>query len=223
MKDRSLLIVGGLVGMVIVLAAVWYLASPLFIDNTLDEAFPFEVPDAQTLAQMSGAERETLEQKFVAAVPDEETLAQLSPDQAAEVETAVEEAAEAVMTDKEMDDAMPEAEGAVVAQGQFVDADSFHQGSGSATILQQGEQRVLRFEEFSVTNGPDLHVILSENPTPTSRDDIGDNYVDLGALKGNKGNQNYEIPAGADLSQYQSIVIYCVPFHVVFSTATLSG
>ena len=51
---------------------------------------------------------------------------------------------------------------------------------------------------------------------------VGDDYVHLGALKGNIGNQNYEIPAEVDLSEYKSVVIYCVPFHVVFATATLS-
>jgi hypothetical protein len=48
-------------------------------------------------------------------------------------------------------------------------------------------------------------------------------YLDLGSLKGNIGNQNYEIPAGTDISEYQSVVIYCLPFHVIFSTATISA
>jgi hypothetical protein len=78
----------------------------------------------------------------------------------------------------------------------------------------------LRFEDFSVTNGPDLHVLLAVDPAPASREDLGD-YVDLGSLKGNLGSQNYEIPPGTDLSQFKSVVIYCVPFHVVFATATL--
>jgi hypothetical protein len=66
-----------------------------------------------------------------------------------------------------------------------------------------------------------LHVILTKHPAPASRSDVGEDYIDLGSLKGNQGNQNYEIPVGTDLSQYQSVVIYCVPFHVVFATATL--
>ena len=45
MKNRTLLFVGGLVGLIVVLAAGWYLASPLFVNNTVDEAFPFEMPD----------------------------------------------------------------------------------------------------------------------------------------------------------------------------------
>ncbi|MEM7336152.1 MAG: DM13 domain-containing protein, partial [Chloroflexota bacterium] len=59
-------------------------------------------------------------------------------------------------------------------------------------------------------------------PNPLTRDEVGTDYIDLGSLKGNMGNQNYEIPADVDLSQFQSIVIYCQPFHVVFSTATLN-
>ena len=51
---------------------------------------------------------------------------------------------------------------------------------------------VLRFEDFSATNGPDLHVLLAENPAPTSSSELG-NYLDLGSLKGNIGSQNYEI------------------------------
>jgi hypothetical protein len=81
---------------------------------------------------------------------------------------------------------------------------------------------VLRLEEFDVTNGPDLHVILSKNPAPTNRVEVGNEYVDLGQLKGNQGNQNYVIPDYIDLLQYQSVVIYCVPFHVVFAIATLN-
>ena len=65
-----------------------------------------------------------------------------------------------------------------------------------------------------------MHVLLARDPVPSSRDDLGE-YLDLGSLKGNVGNQNYEIPSGTDLSQFKSVVIYCVPFHVVFATATL--
>lgn len=109
-----------------------------------------------------------------------------------------------------------------LASGTFVDGDAAHQGSGSATIYElEDGSRLLRFEDFEVTNGPDLHVFLVPNPDPTGRDDVA-GYLDLGELKGNIGNQNYEIPDDVDLSEYGSIVIYCVPFHVLFSTATLT-
>jgi hypothetical protein len=225
MNKRTLLIVGGLGGLVIAGAVAWYLVSPLFIDNTVDEAFPFALPSQAELAAMPVSEMKDLEAEFMTAVPGEEEVANLSPAARVQVAERVRLAAATVMSDKEMDDEMmentSEAEWVVAAQGQFVGADNFHQGSGNAIVFQQGDARALRLEEFSVTNGPDLHVILTKHPAPTSRADIGSNYFDLGQLKGNIGNQNYEIPAEVDLSEYQSVVIYCMPFHVVFSTATL--
>jgi hypothetical protein len=158
------------------------------------------------------------------AIPDAAQLTSLSAEELEAVANNVESPAAVVMLDEPMNEEnMPDAsdEWTVVAEGSFVDADSFHQGSGTAAIFQQGDQRVLRFEDFSVTNGPDLHVILTKHPAPGGRSDVGDDYIDLGSLKGNLGNQNYEIPTSVDLSQYQGVVIYCVPFHVVFSTATL--
>jgi hypothetical protein len=141
-----------------------------------------------------------------------------------EVTDSVMDAAAAVMADKMMEEPMPEAtaEWIIVGQGQFMGADSFHVGSGSARVLQQGNNQVLRLEGFSVTNGPDLHVLLTRHSAPASRSDVGEDYVDLGPLKGNMGNQNYEISPDIDLSAYQGVVIYCVPFHVVFATATLN-
>ncbi|MEM7133719.1 MAG: DM13 domain-containing protein [Chloroflexota bacterium] len=115
----------------------------------------------------------------------------------------------------------------VVNRGHFVDMNFLHRGSGSATVLQQGDQRVLRLEAFEVTNGPDLRVLLVENIEGTDNSNGADNslgeHVDLGALKGNIGNQNYKIPADVDLSKYGGVMIYCEPFHVVFSTADFGG
>ena len=219
-KNGKLLV--GILAAAVVLAAGWYLASPLFITNSVDEAFPFEIPDATTLANMDTAEMADLEEEFMAAVPDEATIAQLSDEDRALVEEQVMEAAVVVMSDKEMDEAMPTAEWTVAASGTFFGADAFHEGEGTAVIFQQGNQRVLRFEDFRVTNGPDLHVMLSKNADPLGSG-IGEDYLDLGQLKGNVGSQNYELPADLDLNEYQSVVIYCVPFHVLFSAASLSG
>lgn len=100
-------------------------------------------------------------------------------------------------------------------QGQFTDADSFHKGEGSAKLYQLLDGTyLLRLEQFRVTNGPDLHVFLAEGPDPkTSK------YTDLGKLKGNIGDQNYTVPPEA--AAYRTVVIYCVPFTTVFSTAVL--
>lgn len=222
-QQRPLILVAGLVGLLIFAAIAWWLAAPLFVSNTVDEAFPFEAPSAAEMETMTEAEKMAKEAEFMAAVPSAEEVAALSAADQERVETAVNAAAALVMNDHPMEDPMPEApaEWVVASQGDFRDADSFHMGSGTATIYQQGDQRVLRFENFEVTNGPDLHVVLSKTPNPTSRDDLGNDHIDLGSLKGNLGSQNYDIPAGLDLSEYQSVVIYCMPFHVVFSVATL--
>ena len=118
----------------------------------------------------------------------------------------------------------PESEVRAVKQGDFKDADSFHRGSGEAIIYTTPEGgHLLRLENLEVTNGPALHVVLSPHEDPTrSNEVLLEGYSDLGDLKGNRGNQNYTIPADVDLSAIKSVVIYCKPFAVVFSVATLN-
>ncbi len=104
------------------------------------------------------------------------------------------------------------------------DADSFHRGNGRASIyhLKDGSQ-LLRLEDFTVTNGPDLRVLLAGHPDPSTRGELdAQGYVELGRLKGNVGNQNYDVPASVDLVAQMSVVICCKPFHVVFSVAGLN-
>ena len=112
-----------------------------------------------------------------------------------------------------------------VAMGSFKDADAFHRGSGTATIYRTPDgSEVLRLEDLNVTNGPALHVVLSTHPDPERSEQVKqEGFVDLGDLKGNRGNQNYPIPAGVDTSIHKSVVIYCYPFAVVFSVATLES
>lgn len=134
-----------------------------------------------------------------------------------EVENALMEATKQTTTSTDL---MP-AQATVLARGRFVDADAFHKGSGMALIAQVDGQRLLRLEEFQVTNGPDLYVYLAAHPKPATREDVDQGFLNLGRLKGNLGAQNYELVPGTDLSRYRSVVIYCQRFHVVFATATL--
>jgi hypothetical protein len=99
--------------------------------------------------------------------------------------------------------------------GTFVD--KAHPTDGSAAVLGNGSgQRFVRFENFETDNGPDLNVYLVNSSTG----DVSDS-IDLGDLKGNIGDQNYEIPADVDLSVYDTVVIWCVRFSVSFGEATL--
>lgn len=122
----------------------------------------------------------------------------------------------------------PESEAVAVAvalsTGSFRDADRFHNGEGTATVYRGPDgSLLLRFEDFKVTNGPDLHVIVSPHPDPQNQAQLKtEGYVDLGKLKGNVGNQNYFFPDGFDADLIGSIVIYCQPFHVIFSVAPLT-
>ena len=110
-----------------------------------------------------------------------------------------------------------------IKAGEFKDADSFHKGSGQATIYTGPDGSfLLRLENLDVTNGPALHVYLSRHEDPDNPGEVKDSgFIDLGDLKGNRGNQNYPIPSDVDITGYNSIVIYCKPFEVVFSVATL--
>ena len=95
---------------------------------------------------------------------------------------------------------------------------------GKATIyrLEDGKP-LLRLEDFSTTNGPDLFVVLSSSANPDQDGLKNGAYVQLEALKGNIGNQNYELPSDVDLGQYKSVVIWCRTFNIVFGYAPLQS
>lgn len=102
--------------------------------------------------------------------------------------------------------------------GRFQSAgDGIHNASGKATVLYlEDETAVLRFENFRVTNGPDLYVYLATDKNAS-------NYVELGKLKANSGNQNYELPADIDLSKYNNVIIWCKAFGVYFGGAEIAS
>jgi hypothetical protein len=88
-------------------------------------------------------------------------------------------------------------------------------GTGSTGV------QVLRFEDLDTSNGPDLRVYLSTTPPDGDRRAFDDDYVELGRLKGNVGDQNYDIPPGTDLERFESVVIWCKRFGVPFGAAPL--
>jgi hypothetical protein len=100
-----------------------------------------------------------------------------------------------------------------------------HQTSGRATIYKAADGRqYLRLSDFTTSNGPDVHVLLVRAEDKALDQEIvkGDlDRVELGALKGSQGDQNYELPATADLNQYQAVAIYCERFHAIFGVARL--
>ena len=194
---RYLLVGLGIIIIIPVAWLAWWLLSPLVIETEVHEEFPLA---------------------YQAVVPANMTMTEVEDAMAAAAN--LERPVDETMPDAASSPAQPQAD----LTGQFRDADSFHKGSGTATVYDLGADagHILRLEDFRVTNGPDLRVLLAKSPNPGSHSDLDDGgYVELGKLKGNVGSQNYDIPADVSLADVQSVVIYCHPFRVVFSVATL--
>ena len=118
--------------------------------------------------------------------------------------------------------ATPNAPPSALLQGMF--HSGAHETRGTATVYEvEGGKRVLRLTGFETSNGPDVQVYLVAAP------DAKDNatvtragFVRLGDLKGNQGDQNYELPDGVDLAKYRAVTIWCRRFGVNFGTAPLA-
>ena len=119
----------------------------------------------------------------------------------------------------------PPAEPIVLAEGSFISHE--HATTGTVRILELPDgSRVLRIEGLDTSDGPDLKVWPSDQPVIDGVDGWGvfddGAYVSLGDLKGNRGNQNYPIPADVDLADYTAVSIWCERFAVSFGAAELT-
>lgn len=119
---------------------------------------------------------------------------------------------DSMMVDKGGDAMMQELLGSFAGTG-----DGIHNAEGVAKViyLEDGSD-ALRLEDLRVTNGPDLYVYLAT-------DKQASDFVDLGRLKANNGNQNYDIPKGTDLSKYSTVLVWCKQFSVLFGSAELTS
>ena len=100
-----------------------------------------------------------------------------------------------------------------------------HPTSGRATIYEASDgNRYLRLTDFMTSNGPDLHVVLAWGNDKNLGQEIvkgGLDHIELGPLKGNQGDQSYDLPASIGLQKYNAVVIYCERFHAIFGVARL--
>ena len=98
-----------------------------------------------------------------------------------------------------------------------------HETHGRAAILDVGGKRVLRLTDFATSNGPDVRVYLVAAPDAADNETVTRaGFVELGKLKGNQGDQNYDVPADLDLGKYRAVTIWCRRFSVNFATAPLT-
>lgn len=188
------------VGMAVLATAVVVLAAfqpwRLFIDVTVDEELPGIV-----------GQSESTEVGSLPSRPPESTNP--SP---------------ATLPTQTVDDS-PTTSRVITAEGSFISHEHPTSGRVSIITLEDGS-RVLRLADLDTDNGPDLKVWLAEAPVIEGRDGwfVFDDaeYLDLGPLKGNKGNQNYPIPDDADISNLNSVTIWCDRFSVSFGAAALT-
>jgi hypothetical protein len=137
---------------------------------------------------------------------------------------------ERLFVNKAVNESLPTATmaSASVPQQVALQSGNFHDGahktSGVATLVQlPGGQRVLRLTNFATSNGPDVHVYLVAAGDATDSDTVKRaGFVDLGSIKGNLGDQNYEVPSDTDLNKYRAVTVWCARFNVNFGTAPLS-
>ncbi|MGY6502557.1 MAG: DM13 domain-containing protein [Acidimicrobiales bacterium] len=175
------------------LAVNWWLISPFFIDVVVDDEFEVTIAEASTDTP-----------------PTTEAAATPGPDEAG-------------------DDAEPEVDATttttapvgpvLIGSGMFVGL-AGHDGTGDAGLfaLPDGIQ-VLRFEQFAIDNGPDLKLYLVPGADQTS---LADGSINLGDLRGNIGDQTYEIPPGSELSPGAwTVLVWCEAFAVEFVGATI--
>ena len=180
------------------------LASPLFSETTVDEPLPIALNKVQegltyvAFVQMDDSERSKLVEKMA-----EKTRGMIMKE-AEKSSTTVSE---------DMNEIVKDGSPTVSKIGEFRGL-AGHQASGKAELVLVGDAKFLRFEDFQVTNGPDLRVYI------TKEGDVKDG-IHLDKLKGSKGNQNYELPEDIDVDEYDTVVIYCQPFGVYFADAKL--
>jgi hypothetical protein len=214
----------GIIGAIIIIIGVsaFYLASPLFISTEIDEPLPegAEVPAPPPSNQfqefMAMSEEERIE---AGNQMDEQEKNQIMLE-FARMNTSIDESVAQInqSVSEQQTSQIGNETSDLLLTGSFVGVgDGIHDAQGIAKVIPiEGGGDVLRLEDLVVTNGPDLYVYLSTDKSASD-------FMNLGRLKANIGNQNYPIPVGTDLSKYDTVLIWCRAFSVLFGSADLKS
>jgi len=200
----------GIIGAIVVIigVTVFYLASPLFISTEIDEPLPegAEIPP-QSSNQF---------QEFMAMSEEERIEAGNQMTEQEKNQIMLEFAGMNTSIDESMSQGSETNDSLLT--GSFIGVgDGIHDAQGIAKVIPvESGGNVLRLEDLVVTNGPDLYVYLSTDKSASD-------FVNLGRLKANIGNQNYPIPAGTDMTKYDTVLIWCKAFSVLFGSADLTS
>lgn len=232
---RKRLLIGGAVLLLAIAAPIaWYLISPLFINKTVNDDFPAvaaapaQSPLGTAISAPSAAPTTTPQPPTPTTPPPTATPlpAQGAPSTARPTTAATASPTSPTPTSTALPPtALPPTAAptgpVALRSGQFHDV--VHEGSGVATIYRLPDGKlVLRLENLDVLNGPDLYLYLSVLPDSTDSPPVlANKYLSLGRLKGNKGNQTYDLPADFDPQAFHSVTVWCQQFRVNFATAPL--
>jgi hypothetical protein len=201
-NTRTKIIIGIMTAIIVITFAI-YTISPLLINTVINEPLPPSSVSSDFQRFMNMTEDERIEAANNMTQKQKEIIMTV----AAKDNNTISENLSVVTMSASSNETLI---------GNFVGAgDGFHNAEGVAKIIQLANGTdILRLENFKATNGPDLYVYLSTDKTNAD-------IVNLGRLKGNIGNQNYLIPAGTDITKYNTALIWCRAFSVIFGSAQL--
>src|ERR671918_939841 len=201
----------GIIGAIVIVvgASAFYLASPLFISTEIDEPLP---EGAEVPAVPSRPSNQF--QEFMAMSEEERIEAGNQMNEQEKNQIMLEFAGMNTSIDESMSQGSETNDSLLT--GSFIGVgDGIHDAQGIVKVIPvESGGNVLRLEDLVVTNGPDLYVYLSTDKSASD-------FVNLGRLKANIGNQNYPIPAGTDMTKYDTVLIWCRAFSVLFGSAEL--
>ena len=193
-----------------------YAVSPYFTESPIDEALPTGAIIQPAMEKETNSMME--EEEKMKMMEEEEKMKMMEEEE--KMKMMEEEEKMKMMEEEEKMKMMEEEENIIPMSyaGMFVGVgDGVHDARGDTfTIPLENGNEVLRLENFKATNGPDLYVYLST-------DKEASDYIDLGRLKANSGNQNYDIPSDTNLEKYNKVLIWCKAFGVLFGSAELSS
>src|ERR687896_1742277 len=212
MSSRKTIIIGIIIAAVAIPLGI-YTVSPLFVNTEINEPLPTVGNDNNNNDDDAAAMQQF---KDFMEMSEEERIEKGQQMSNEERDMIMKTAAQTNGTTVNDNMATIGEDISTTHSGPFVGVnDGIHNAEGMAKVIRLDDSNmILRLENFKATNGPDLYVYLATDKSASD-------FVDLGRLKGNIGNQNYEIPEGTDFSRYDTVLIWCKAFSVLFGSAEL--
>ncbi|MGD1835128.1 MAG: DM13 domain-containing protein [Nitrososphaeraceae archaeon] len=203
MNIKTKIIIGIIIAVVVIPIGI-YTISPLFVSTEIDEPLPSVTESSTDFTKFMEMTGEEMAEAAKQMTQEEQDIIMTN---FAQQNTIINENMTINQNQNEIE---------ILFIGDFVGVgDGIHHAEGQAKILKLSDNsNILRLENFKSTNGPDVHLYLST-------DKQASDFIDLGSLKANIGNQNYELENDINFTKYNNVLIWCQPFSVLFGSADL--